>query len=56
MQLHFHKPPNFDNSDIIVTIGSQQALSSILEMTLIKGDAVLIPEPIYASALQIVSL
>jgi DNA-binding transcriptional MocR family regulator len=55
MQLEFHNPPNWVNSDIIVTVGSQQGLASVIEMTVSQGDPVLVPEPLYSSALNIVS-
>lgn len=43
------------DSELIVTVGSQNALSAVLEMMLEPGDSVIVPMPVYTSALLIVS-
>lgn len=42
------------DSELIVTVGSQNALCSVLEMILEPGDAVVVPMPVYSSVLSLV--
>ncbi|CAL8104855.1 unnamed protein product [Orchesella dallaii] len=49
---HF-PPPHWDNTGLIVTVGSQNALSGMLEIILENGDPIVIPGPCYSSALSI---
>ncbi|CAG7831592.1 unnamed protein product [Allacma fusca] len=48
-----HKPPKFDDMDGLVTIGSQHGLSGIFGVILQNGDPVVVPQPVYSSALAI---
>jgi len=54
MQLKFHNPPNWLNSEMIVTVGSQQGLCNILELIVSPGDTVVVQEPLYCNTLSIV--
>ncbi|ODN02595.1 Kynurenine/alpha-aminoadipate aminotransferase, mitochondrial [Orchesella cincta] len=46
-------PPHWDNTGLIVTVGSQNALHGMLEIILEVGDPVVIPNPCYSSTLSI---
>ncbi|XP_021962290.1 kynurenine/alpha-aminoadipate aminotransferase, mitochondrial [Folsomia candida] len=50
---HFFNPPKMSDSELIVTVGSQNALCSVLEMILEPGDAVVVPMPVYSSVLSL---
>ncbi|XP_060536074.1 kynurenine/alpha-aminoadipate aminotransferase, mitochondrial-like [Cylas formicarius] len=43
-----HMPPNWHNTDIIMTNGSQDGISKTLEMLIEDGDDVLVQNPLYA--------
>jgi len=47
-------PPHWDNTALIVTVGSQNALHGVLDMIMEVGDPIVIPGPCYSSALSIV--
>lgn len=52
---NFNPPANYwDTSDLIVTVGSQNALHAVLAMVLSRGDPLAIQQPCYSSALSIV--
>lgn len=55
MQKQMHSPPNWSNTDIIVTNGSQDGLSKAFEMMLNVNDQVLVQEPAYAGTLSILN-
>jgi kynurenine/2-aminoadipate aminotransferase len=49
MQKHYHNPPNWDKTGIIVTVGSQHALSTLIDLMLSPGDPIIVPDPAYSS-------
>ncbi|XP_045597417.1 kynurenine/alpha-aminoadipate aminotransferase, mitochondrial isoform X3 [Procambarus clarkii] len=49
-----HAPPCWENSDLIVTAGSQDGLCKALEMMVNTGDYVVTQEPCYTGTLAIV--
>ncbi|XP_022084401.1 kynurenine/alpha-aminoadipate aminotransferase, mitochondrial-like [Acanthaster planci] len=59
MQMKIHNPPTLDSSnedsqmDLIVSTGSQHALSTSCEMLLAKGDNVLTSSPLYPGTVAI---
>lgn len=56
IQTHFPPPPQtWPNTSVIVTSGSQNALSAVIEMCVSPGDFVVVPAPCYSSALNMVS-
>lgn len=50
-----HKPPNWDNSEVLLTSGSQDGISKSIEMCLQEGDPILVQNPLYSGTEAIVS-
>lgn len=50
-----HSPPQWDNTDIVVTSGSQDGLCKAIEMLLNPNDYFITQEPCYTGTLAIVS-
>ena len=57
LQLEVHKPPKetWDNTDIVVTNGSQDGLCKALEMLMNVGSTVLVEEYVYSGTLAIIN-
>ena len=57
LQLEVHKPPKetWDNTDIVVTNGSQDGLCKALEMLMNVGSTVLVEEYVYSGTLSIIN-
>ena len=53
--LRMHTPPNWENSEILITSGSQDGISKSIEMVLEEGDPILVQNPLYAGIETIVS-
>lgn len=45
-----HQPPNWSNTDLILTNGSQDGISKSIEMIVQEGDYVLVQNPLYTGA------
>ncbi|KAB0792112.1 hypothetical protein PPYR_14073 [Photinus pyralis] len=43
-----HQPPYWSQRDVLVTVGSQEAMSKVLEMCLEEGDPILVQNPLYS--------
>lgn len=54
MQKKLHNPPKWDQSEMIITSGSQDGLCKALEMMLMPQDNIVVQEPCYAGTLAIV--
>lgn len=54
--LKYHNPPNWDNSRVAITAGSQDGFSRTLEMILSPGDYVVVEEPSFCGAFSVVSM
>lgn len=50
-----HGPPTWQDSDVVVTTGSQSGLLMAMEMMISPNDYVIIEEPCYTGAISIVS-
>jgi len=57
LQLEVHKPDQsvWDNTDIVVTSGSQDGLCKAFEMMLNKGSSVLVEDFVYSGTLSIIN-
>ncbi|CAB3373686.1 Hypothetical predicted protein [Cloeon dipterum] len=44
----FHAPLRWEDRDVIATAGSQDGLSKVIEMSLQKGDAIVVADPVYS--------
>ena len=52
---HYFQPPRMDDSMVAITAGSQDGFSRSLEMVLSKGDYIIVENPTFAGALNVVS-
>lgn len=50
-----HKPPNWQNTDIIITNGSQCGISKSIEMCIEEGVPILVQNPLYTGTEIVVS-
>lgn len=53
--VEFHAPPRWEERDVIATVGAQDGLSKVLEMSLRKGDAIVVANPTYSGLMSNVS-
>ncbi|MCL4140216.1 UNVERIFIED_CONTAM: hypothetical protein GTU68_001550, partial [Idotea baltica] len=51
----YHNPPNWDNSQVSITAGSQDGFSRSLEMLLEPGDYVIVEQPSFCGALSVMN-
>jgi DNA-binding transcriptional MocR family regulator len=51
---HYFQPVNAQETDLIVTVGSQHGMSALIDMMMEEKDAVVIPKPVYAGTLAVV--
>lgn len=49
-----HNPPNWDRSEVLVTVGSQDGISRSIEMCMVEGDSILVQNPLYAGTEAVV--
>jgi len=50
-----HNPPLWEDREVLVTSGAQEALGKIVEMVIEEGDGVIIPETCYTTLMAAVS-
>lgn len=50
----FHGPQNWDNRTIMMTSGAQEGLSKAVDMCMNRGDPVIMPDPVYTGAIDLV--
>jgi DNA-binding transcriptional MocR family regulator len=53
--VEFHAPSRWEERDVIATVGAQDGLSKVLEMSLRKGDALVVANPTYSGLMSNVS-
>ncbi|XP_059482453.1 kynurenine/alpha-aminoadipate aminotransferase, mitochondrial-like [Neocloeon triangulifer] len=46
--LEYHSPPRWEERDVIATVGSQDGLSKVIEMSFRKGDSMVVADPVYS--------
>lgn len=51
----FHGPQNWENRGIMMTSGAQEGLSKAVDMCIKCGDPVIMPDPVYTGAIDLVS-
>jgi len=56
IQKWFHGPQNWENRGIIMTSGAQEGLSKAVDMCMKCGDPVIMPDPVYTGAIDLVNL
>lgn len=54
IQDSFHGPQSWENKSIMMTSGAQEGLSKTVDMCLKCNDPVIIPDPIYTGAIDLV--
>lgn len=52
---YIHDPPNWENTEVMMTNGSQDGISKSIEMCLQEGDPVLVQNPLYSGTEVVVS-
>lgn len=50
----FHGSQNWDHYGILMTSGAQEGLSKVVEMCIKCGDPVIMPDPVYTGAIDLV--
>ncbi|KAF4523134.1 hypothetical protein B566_EDAN003149 [Ephemera danica] len=50
----FHAPPQPEERDVITTVGAQDGLSKVLELSLERGDSIVVADPTYSGLMSIV--
>jgi len=50
----FHGPQNWDDRTIMMTSGAQEGLSKAVNMCMNRGDPVIMPDPVYTGAIDLV--
>lgn len=52
---HVHQPPTWENSELLITNGSQDGISKAIELCIQEGEPVLVQNPLYTGTEIIVS-
>lgn len=50
----FHGPQNWENRTIMMTCGAQEGLCKAVDMCMSCGDSVIMPNPVYTGAIDLV--
>jgi len=56
LQKMLHNPPLWEDTDIVITTGSQDGLCKAIEMMMTPNSHVIVQEPCYAGTLSIVRI
>ena len=56
LQKMLHSPPLWEDTDIVITTGSQDGLCKAIEMMMTPNSHVIVQEPCYAGTLSIVKI
>lgn len=54
LQDSIHGPQNWENNAVIVAAGAQDGLSKAVDMFMSFNDPILLPDPIYSGAIDLV--
>lgn len=54
IQNWFHGSQNWEHNSILITSGAQEGLSKVVEMCINCGDPVIMPDPVYTGAIDLV--